>query len=271
MVVTGSSLSVTKTSDAGGTVDPSDMITYTITVTNTGTTTHTGLSITDAVPTGTTFIDSTISGGSSGTVRDNFDTVSYSNDDGSDTWGGPWIEFGDDGTPGGGEVRIDSAPGAQVALDIGDDLRGIERDVDLSGVSDADLTFDYCVYHVDHSNEEVYVDIWDGFTWNTVQSFIPPLGDSSSWQQVSVDITPFAALASKVRISTGTNSTSWGMHIDNFEISYAGGGSGPGDPPPVIAFGKVARRGRIDRRHLSGDRRRSGFRATGRQHSQCPI
>ncbi|MBT8447261.1 MAG: right-handed parallel beta-helix repeat-containing protein, partial [Gammaproteobacteria bacterium] len=41
-----------------------------------------------------------------GTVRDEFSVPLYSNNDGSGSWAGDWVEFSDDGDPGGGNITI---------------------------------------------------------------------------------------------------------------------------------------------------------------------
>lgn len=49
-------LTVTKASSAGGQVQPGQTVTYTVAVTNNTTTTQTGITVTDTVPTGTTYV-----------------------------------------------------------------------------------------------------------------------------------------------------------------------------------------------------------------------
>ena len=67
---------------------------------------------------------------SDGVLRDEFNAVSYSNDDGSTSWQGDWIEGGDDNQPSGGDIRISSG-----SLYLKDDLNSIWRSVDLTGSS----------------------------------------------------------------------------------------------------------------------------------------
>ncbi len=51
-----SSLRIEKVSDVAVSVDPGGIITYTITITNSGATAHAGLEVTDGIPTGTTYV-----------------------------------------------------------------------------------------------------------------------------------------------------------------------------------------------------------------------
>ncbi|MEM7346599.1 MAG: PfkB family carbohydrate kinase, partial [Chloroflexota bacterium] len=48
---------------------------------------------------------------------DNFDHVSYENNDGTDSWRGPWAETGDFGSPGSGDIAVKF--GAQPLLAMG--------------------------------------------------------------------------------------------------------------------------------------------------------
>jgi serine protease AprX len=75
------------------------------------------------------------------TVRDEFATVSYSNNDGSAAWSGSWVEANDDGSPTSGTVRIDNA---RLRMDNSDSgsLESISRAADLAGASSAALSFD---------------------------------------------------------------------------------------------------------------------------------
>ncbi|NQV05108.1 DUF11 domain-containing protein [bacterium] len=197
-------LQVSKESDAIGSVYAGDGITYTITVTNPSEVIHTGVTVTDPLPPGTAWVDTMISAPLTDYIADMFDVVSYANQDGSAAWGGPWTETGDDGTPGGGDIAIvDDAPaGFQLALDLGQENRSIQRTVDLSTVSYASLSFDYWVYHMAHADEDVFVDVWDGASWNNVLTF-QNLPESTEWIPVEIDLTPYAAADTAIRFSTG--------------------------------------------------------------------
>lgn len=72
------------------------------------------------------------------TVRDNFDVRSYTNNDGTQPWAGPWIEINDDNEADSGKVKIDDDQ-----LKLEDKNKGIHRSVDLSLAQTALLTFDY--------------------------------------------------------------------------------------------------------------------------------
>jgi hypothetical protein len=75
------------------------------------------------------------------TVRDNFDTVSYSNNDGSVNWVGNWNDT-EDGLPSTDSLLIQSGT-FLVKHENGIQTNYVERQVDLSGASSATITWDY--------------------------------------------------------------------------------------------------------------------------------
>ena len=77
-----------------------------------------------------------------GDLADLFDTASYSNNDGTYSWSGPWIETYDNGSATSGSVRIE---GSRLRIDNSDggSLESIHRTLDLSTATSATLSFDY--------------------------------------------------------------------------------------------------------------------------------
>jgi len=75
-------------------LSPGDTYTYTINMQNTGTGTLTGVSIYDPLPPGISYVDSSslLTLFLTDNVRDSFSSVAYSNNDGSENWGGDWSE-----------------------------------------------------------------------------------------------------------------------------------------------------------------------------------
>ncbi|MEM7708878.1 MAG: SdrD B-like domain-containing protein [Pseudomonadota bacterium] len=146
-------LALTKVSDAGSEVAPGQIITYTLTLTNTDTITHTGITIVDPLPPGTSYVSqSTVVQGRRELIidyRDDFnDTpVTYSGSSGATPWTSSWIELDDGGNDGpaagdvfisGGELQFDRPNSANTgAFDT------LQRAVDLTGASSASLTFSF--------------------------------------------------------------------------------------------------------------------------------
>lgn len=89
-----SSMAITKTSDVDPVAYPGDTISYTVSVLNDGVGPLTNLSIYDALPIGVTYVAGsgmvTIPGVSN--VRDQFGTVAYTNNNGSQNWASNWTE-----------------------------------------------------------------------------------------------------------------------------------------------------------------------------------
>ena len=172
-----SGLTITKTSDGGGTCwQPGDTITWTIVVENTGAVTHTQVTLTDVLPAGAGYVANSTTnvypGTATNTLRDEFGTQSYGNSDGTVSWGpdwtesndtsnfvyetfattaydnnygsarwaGDWQETSDDGQPNGGTIQIVGAELRMQQLGNGD---AIDRTVNLAGATNATFTYDW--------------------------------------------------------------------------------------------------------------------------------
>ena len=100
-----SNLIVSKVSSEGGTVDPGDAVTYTVTITNNGSGRHNNIVASDPVPAGTCYTSqSTVVTGYTivtAMVADYYDAFQdglvYTGTDGSFTWSNPWVENDTDG------------------------------------------------------------------------------------------------------------------------------------------------------------------------------
>ncbi|MCP3904103.1 MAG: LamG domain-containing protein [Planctomycetes bacterium] len=108
--------------------------------------------------------------GSGGTVLDQFNAVSYGNDDGSGSWSSPWEELNDDGTAAAGTAFVQSN---LLHVDNSDSGLGpiMTRKVNLAGAATATLAFDYGGYGtgpVDTFAVEASDD--GGATWTVLES-----------------------------------------------------------------------------------------------------
>ena len=98
------------------------------------------------------------------TLRDEFNSTSYNNSDGSMDWSGKsWIETGDNNSPSGGDiaVEVDYCPSSSSRCIEFDSDSGalndtIEREMDLSGATSATLSFDY---RLDYSGAEYVLEV----------------------------------------------------------------------------------------------------------------
>ena len=167
------------------------------------------------------------------TVFDQFETVSYSNDDGTANWTSSWTESNESGTAGptGGEIRI---TGGQLRLDnavsSAGDLPSISREVDLSGATSATSTFDYDGYS---SGLPERFKSWasddGGATWVELEHFTPAqtgaFSDSSSYDLgSSVSLTSNTVI--KFSLEQGFASGTDYVDFDNVKIEFTASGTG---------------------------------------------
>ncbi len=209
-------LSISKTSSAGGTVDPGDTIQYTIVVRNNTASPQTGIVITDPLPNGTTYVPQStqVTGWILKTYLDDFNTQSYANTYlGSVLWSTSWSETNDDGVVTTGKVFINGSGQLQFQ-DL--DAAYITRNADLSGSTSVVLTLDWQRLSGD---ESVAVQLYNGTTWTTIGF----TGAGSG----TINYT----LAAGYRIANGgirftTNSGNWGgttekVVIDNVRFTFS--------------------------------------------------
>ncbi len=182
LVVSLAGLEITKTSDVVGPVVPGQTITYTLDITNTGTSLLNGIDITDAVPADTTFVaGSTLVTGFTGrSYLDQFDARSYSNSDGSIPWTSSWTEFGETTSPTGGDIQVLNDI-SDYQLRIRDKNNGIQREADLAGIGGASVSFDFRRDSLDRSSEIVFFEVAasPAGPWRELVRFIGPATDGS--------------------------------------------------------------------------------------------
>ncbi len=147
------------------------------------------------------------------TFRDNFNTTSYSNNNGSANFSGNWIEFNETTSPTAGRITI---AGNQLRFD---DLDGvyITRDLDLSTASSATLTFDYDA--TARGNESLYAYLFNDASGNYE---VIAIMNSSITGSISHTLTA-DQMSSNSSIAFGTASGTWGNNevilIDNVSFT----------------------------------------------------
>lgn len=146
------------------------------------------------------------------TYRDNFSSVSYSNNNGSSNFSSNWIESGDNNSASNGYIRI---TGNRLRFDY-IWSESIRRSADLSGASSAILTFDWETDGLDN-REVLAVQISsNGTTYTTLDTFTGSTSGSFS-QDIS------AYLSANTTIRFESNDRDWESgeytYIDNFQIS----------------------------------------------------
>lgn len=161
---------------------------------------------------------------SAATVRDNFSTRSFSNNDGSDNWSGSWIEVdgqsigptnGNVWITNGGELRLEDQPntGGQPSA---------AREANLLGAASATLRFDWRTTSGVDSSDAVTLEISanGGATWSTLEVFTGLAGSNSGSR--NYDITAFASANTQVRfrVSNLYGGGNESFRLDFVEIDY---------------------------------------------------
>ncbi len=222
-----SSLDVAKTSNAIAGTQPGDQIDYTITVTNPGTTTQTGVIVTDPLPVGTTLrvgLDHRY------LVRTEQRVPAITEDWGSTTsaWVGGsgwatdrWTEVGETGGSGGGDVRLRNVNGS-TALQIQDNDNGgegVQRSADLSGWASATLSYDFDRDLNDSGDYIMVLVSTDGSPFVEINRHSGPANDSG-FQPASLDLTPYIGANTLIRFRSGpTNGGGERTYFDNITIT----------------------------------------------------
>jgi len=153
------------------------------------------------------------------TVRDEFSSTSYGNNNGTQTWAGNWTENGDDGAPGTGDVKIS---GGQLVLK--NKNRTLKRQADLTGAVLAALTFQYKRSGLDDANDYVAIQASanGGSTWTELARYAGPDTDSA-WQTASFNIVGYTAANTQIRFATSSSlGSSDILYVDNVQIEYVG-------------------------------------------------
>ena len=152
------------------------------------------------------------------TYRDEFSTVSYSNNDGPDNWATSWVESGDDGSPSTGRILI---AGGELRLNDLPDSGGtpnIVRTANLTGATSATYTFDYgSSGNLEGSNTLlVQVATSTSGPWTTLQTRTGDATGSSSF-----DITSFISATTAIRyiVTNLTGGPGEYFSFDNVQIS----------------------------------------------------
>ncbi len=143
------------------------------------------------------------------TYRDNFNSVSYSNNNGNTNFASNWVEENEGTDPSNGKIQINANK-----LEFNNlDNRAISRTLNLSGASSATLTLDFDA--TSRGGEGLVVELWNTGTssWQTITTFNSntsgPFSHTLSANQISA--------SSAIRFSG--EDTNWGngdiITIDN--------------------------------------------------------
>ncbi|HEX6636453.1 MAG TPA: S8 family peptidase, partial [Steroidobacteraceae bacterium] len=167
-------------------------------------------------------------------VRDNFQTSSFANNDGSHRWWGDWVEQNDDNAPWGGKVTIGWPEKGGNRMLIGSNGAVYRRAATPSSSSSVALNLKYQRVGLEYGE---YVSIQasgnGGSTWTEVGR-ISGAGSDSSLVSRSYSITGYKGRNTAIRFvgSMSENYPSDYVILDDVEITYSTT-YGAGDPVPV--------------------------------------
>lgn len=158
------------------------------------------------------------------TVRDDFATQSFGNNDGTNNWSADWIEVDGDGLgPRNGNVRIRRN---RLELDDRPDTGGepsLEREVNLLGATAAIFSFAWRTGNIDNPDSFVVeVSSDGGGAWTTLENFTGLNGRNSGSR--SFDILAFASSNTRIRfrVNSGYGDRGERFQIDFVEIDFTG-------------------------------------------------
>lgn len=153
-------------------------------------------------------------------IRDQFNVLSYTNNNGSQSWLGPWTEGGENNGPLLGNIRV-----AINHLVVQNNNRSLQRSVDLSATTAATLSINYRRDSFDDANDYVLVEMSanDGAAWTEVGRLTGP-GNDQNWQTAVYDITPYTAANTILRLRTSPSLGALDrLMVDDLQIqSYTG-------------------------------------------------
>ncbi|MGI9606029.1 MAG: SdrD B-like domain-containing protein, partial [Acidimicrobiales bacterium] len=237
-------LSVLKSSDAPADLEPGDRIEYTIVVTNTAATSQTGVTVSDVLPTGTTYVSgsttATFSTSSAATFTDDFESNSFTG--GTGAWTSNWLEIGESNGPNSGDIRT-MTDGGDRSLRVRDNDNGgegVRRNLDLSGFTTASLTFDYRPSGLDNSNDRISVDVLDsnGTTWTEIAFFEGPLS-SSTYSSLTLSLDTHLHSTAIRFLTSSTTGGADAVFFDNVVVNASTAGTttlsnAPAAPNPLV-------------------------------------
>ena len=161
------------------------------------------------------------SSASAETVRDNFESRTWGNNDGTANWSGDWIEVDGASTPpspADGNVQITN--GGELHLDDRPETNGepsVARQANLAGATIATLRFDFDARNVLEPDDSVVVEISanGGGTWTILEDFAG-LGDRVSGSR-AYDIAAYATATTQIRIRVNSG---YGEGGERFRLEY---------------------------------------------------
>jgi len=165
------------------------------------------------------------SGNGNETVRDEFNAISYSGNDGSQNWSNNWQEWGELNGPTSGAVGVVNSPSGLSSMclrfGVGQKDKGVSRVADLSEASSATLTFQWRRSGEYYSNKFTVEISKDSGSWYGLLEI--PDGYETSVHSESFDISSYISSNTEVRFIPKDLGDGY-LYVDEVQIAYDGGG-----------------------------------------------
>lgn len=132
------------------------------------------------------------------------------------TWGTCWAETGESDGPAAGDIQIQNQE-----LRVKNNNKGVARGVNLEGVVEAWLSFNWRRESLDNSNDYVSLDISpnDGGTWYNLDRFKGDADDYGMHRGYYYNITPYANANTRIRLLSSRDlGGSDKVYFDNLEV-----------------------------------------------------
>lgn len=157
------------------------------------------------------------------TVRDEFSTQAYTNNNGTRNWKNSWTETTDTGGATGGNIQITDGK-LKVAGNGNNSQLSIQRTVDLSNARTATLTFSYEKIAFSHTTNdwvEVQISTTESGTWTVLKKYN---GTAAASGTESFDISGYLSENTTIRFIESNNnnfSTSEYILFDDVQVSFS--------------------------------------------------
>ncbi|MHC4338490.1 MAG: hypothetical protein ACYSTG_11190, partial [Planctomycetota bacterium] len=154
------------------------------------------------------------------TVRDEFNAISYTGNDGTQNWTNDWQELGESDGPDSGFLQVVPEGSIRIGHENAKDQPAfsLTRKANLSNATAATLTYDYVAQNNgNHGSVSVQVSGDGGSTWDTLVTYPYDAGADSA----SFDITSYISSNTQIRFEIGAETKiKMYLFIDNIQIEY---------------------------------------------------
>ncbi len=155
------------------------------------------------------------------TVLDQFNSNTFSGNDGAVDWSNSWQEIGESNGVSAGNVQIVTKFGAQ-GIEFWQSSKGAMRQANLTGATTATLSFDYARTGLDDAGDFIVIEASSngGGSWSELDRFAGPANDGAL-QSTSYDISSFIASNTQIRFVTNGMNATESLFVDNVQIQYS--------------------------------------------------